>query len=160
METNERERMSTPTISDGAPIASVDVELVVKLTVVPKIDQSLDDASAEMTQLFMDYVTGENNWLDDYGVKLDELRAWIVDPEGTDLGLYGWEGPFCLAATVRQADTAVTEGAEYFRAIGDQYAKIALEAKSPAAKTANAAEAAKYYGMAERIAAAEASSAE
>lgn len=39
----------------------------------------------------------------------------------------------------------------WYREIGDNYARYAEQTRNPLAKTANANEAAKYYGMAERI---------
>lgn len=39
----------------------------------------------------------------------------------------------------------------YYRDIGDTYAKIALESTNPAASAGNAAEASKYYTIADRL---------
>ncbi|CAM5532159.1 hypothetical protein [Leifsonia shinshuensis] len=41
--------------------------------------------------------------------------------------------------------------AAYYRRIGDTYSQIAMEATYAPAKTANAAEAARYYSIAERM---------
>ncbi len=41
--------------------------------------------------------------------------------------------------------------ANWYRSIGDAYARIAEQSKYAPAKTANAAEAVKYYGIAERL---------
>lgn len=44
-----------------------------------------------------------------------------------------------------------TEQAAWYRSIGDFYAKYALDCDYTLAKEMNAAEAQKYYGMAERL---------
>lgn len=45
----------------------------------------------------------------------------------------------------------VEQGSAWYRGIGDQYAKIAANSQYGPTKTANAAEAAKYYGIADRL---------
>lgn len=57
-----------------------------------------------------------------------------------------------VEAEVFQPEETVARGNEYYLSIGDQYTRIALESPSPSTKRANALEAAKYYGIAERVA--------
>lgn len=140
-------------------IETTEIEAVVTLSVAPKAGQSLDEAGAQMFTLFREYITErEYNFLSDYGATKESLIAYRQDPEEAEPTWGGYEGPFVLAADVREADEPVSKGAAWHREIGDSYAKIALESTSLAVKTANASEAAKYYAIAERIEARSASS--
>lgn len=59
-----------------------------------------------------------------------------------------------VEAQPANTEEPAARGDGYYLSIGDQYARIALESPSPSAKRANAQEAAKYYGIAERVASA------
>ena len=134
-------------------IQTTELRALVTLTVAPKPEQSLADASSEMLQQFKEYLTEcDRPFLGDYGATTAELAAFRDDPDADEPTWGGYEGPYVVAVDVRNADDPVSDGAEWHRQMGDQYARIALESDNAAVKTANAAEAAKYYGIAERLA--------
>lgn len=132
-------------------IETTQVEALVTLVVAPKTGQSLTDAAAEMLRLLKEYITGEHNFLDDYGASAEEIAAYRSDSDEGSGVWGGYEGPFVVSAAVRDAGGRINEGADWHRQMGDRYAQIALESENPAAKTANASEAAKYYAIAERL---------
>lgn len=132
-------------------IQTTEVHALVTLTVAPREGQSLSEAHAEMLQLFQDYVTDEHNFMDDYGATIEQIASFREDPDATEPSWGGYEGPFVIAAEVRDAAEPVSEGAEWHRQVGDRYAKIALESDNLAVKVANSAEATKYYGIADRL---------
>lgn len=140
-------------------LETTEVKALVTLTVAPKEGQSAAEAGPEMLRLFKEYITERDyTFLSDYGATEEGLIAYRQDPDEAEPTWGGYEGPFVLSAAVRDAAEPVTKGAAWHREMGDTYARIALDSDVPAAKTANAAEAAKYYAIAERLAAVEARS--
>jgi len=133
-------------------IETTTVSALVTLQIAPREGQTLAEARADMLEQFQDYLTSsEHPFLGDYGATVEALQAYRADDEDAEEPTWGgYEGPYVTSVQVTPQPPA-TGSAQWYREMGDVYARRAAEPGHPTRTAANEAEAAKYYAIADRL---------